>query len=118
MTWQIMSHRSTDKSFKVKGPGDVTLTVDYDDVDQRSVDREIIRMVEILNDMEPGGRQTPTTVLDKMLQADRELSGSLDKAIQGWEMLKAFFGAEDTEETVMIILRRVQQLLHERIGDA
>lgn len=45
----IEPHTTIDKQFAINGP-DVTLLVDYDDVDHSSVDKAVKRLVKILNE--------------------------------------------------------------------
>lgn len=49
MTWTIEPHDGAMKHFTVEGPNGVRLYADYDDVDHKMVDREVERMVEVLN---------------------------------------------------------------------
>lgn len=44
-----------DKSFLIHGPGDLTLEVDYDDVDHEEVLADAARVVRILNEHWPDG---------------------------------------------------------------
>lgn len=47
--WTTEPHTTMDKRFVVQGPGDVTLYVDYDDVDHVEVDRTVAAMIDRLN---------------------------------------------------------------------
>ena len=47
----IQRHTRIDKEFEIKcGSGDIRLKVDYDDVDQKEVDRLARRIVDVLNE--------------------------------------------------------------------
>lgn len=50
--FEIEPHTKTDKSFIVRGPGDLLLEVDYDDVDHDEVDRNVEAMVNLLNSLD------------------------------------------------------------------
>lgn len=47
--FKIEKHTRTDKRFKITGPDDFKLLVDYDDVDHKEVDKQTKKMVDILN---------------------------------------------------------------------
>lgn len=53
MKWTIEKHTELDKSFRVFGPRDIMLTIDYDDVDHEAVDLIIRNMVDTLNSYYP-----------------------------------------------------------------
>lgn len=48
--FNIESYKKYDKDIQVNGPGDLRLTVDFDDVDQKSVEEKMNKMINILND--------------------------------------------------------------------
>lgn len=45
----IAKHDQSDKDFSVEGGDSLYMRVDYDDVDHKTVDKEIKKMVDILN---------------------------------------------------------------------
>jgi hypothetical protein len=47
--FQVQSHADWDKEIVVVGPNDLMISVDYDDVDHKQVEKDIRKMVEILN---------------------------------------------------------------------
>lgn len=48
MFW-IESHTGADKSFRILGPFEPVIEVDYDDVNHKAVDRDAKKLVRILN---------------------------------------------------------------------
>jgi hypothetical protein len=47
--FRIEPHRHADKSFRIECPGDLSLDVDYDDVDHEEVDGLAVLIVSVLN---------------------------------------------------------------------
>lgn len=47
--FQVQSHADWDKEIVVVGPNDLMISVDYDDVDHKQVEKGIRKMVKILN---------------------------------------------------------------------
>jgi hypothetical protein len=60
----LAPHDRLDKRLRIDGPGDLTLYVDYDDVDTTSVDREVVAMLTTLNFEAPRfpGKSLPEVV--------------------------------------------------------
>lgn len=47
--FKIETHDALDKSFQIEGPGDLTLHVDYDDVNRDEVDALARELVNVMN---------------------------------------------------------------------
>lgn len=47
--WKIEKHSMVDKSFKIYGPGDFTMIIDFDDVNHKEVNKITRKIVKILN---------------------------------------------------------------------
>ena len=48
--WTIEKHTTVDKSFRIFGPTDLEITVDFDDVNHTEVNKEAARLVALLNE--------------------------------------------------------------------
>lgn len=47
--WKHDSFNTCDKEIRITGPADISISIDYDDVDHPTVKREIRKLVRLLN---------------------------------------------------------------------
>lgn len=104
-TWRIEPHSTLDKRFRVFGPDDVLMYVDYDDVNHDQVDVTVREMISLLNEEWDVGDQS-SHVLTQL----RVLQRSLEKALDGLKMLEQF-GVLNGELTYENILSRTLEVI-------